>query len=165
MGPFVVGGGATYFPWTTQKFGLDLSGGLNFGGIAALGGYDFLTRKPQISVGITPGSIILTCPPDYTLNGNICDLDDLSDRRRKRDIVHVATLSDGMKLYSFRYLDSEVLYVGVIAQDLLAEPRWAHAVTTGEDGFYRVDYDAIDLVMVTLDTWNEHGRARSRCRG
>jgi hypothetical protein len=44
-----------------------------------------------------------------------------------------------------------------MAQDLLEDPRWRHAVLTGEDGFYLVDYDKLDLTMVTLETWNEHG--------
>ena len=154
--PFVVGGGATYFP-STQTFGLDLSGALDFSGIAALGGYDFLTKKPQVSVGFAPVFTTLTCPSPYTVVGDTCQNLNPSDRRRKRDIVHIATLSDGMKLYSFSYLWSDVVYVGVMAQDLLEDPRWSHAVITGEDGFYRVNYDELDLVMVTLETWNEHG--------
>jgi hypothetical protein len=151
-----VGGGATYFPGSGQ-FGLDLSAGLHLSNFAALGGYDFVTHKPQISGGFTPDLSSLSCPSPYTLVGNQCQNLNPSDRRRKRDVVHVATLSDGMKLYSFRYLDSDTVYVGVMAQDLLEDPRWRHAVITGEDGFYVVDYDQLDLVMITLDQWNEHG--------
>jgi hypothetical protein len=44
-----------------------------------------------------------------------------------------------------------------MAQDLLEDPRFQHAVSTGEDGFYVVDYDQLDLVMVTLEEWNAHG--------
>ncbi len=151
----VAGGGATYFPGT-QTFGLDLSAGLSLNGIAALGGYDFLTQKPQVSVGFAP--VFTSCPAGFTLDGGVCDPPPSpSDRRVKRDVVHLATLSDGMKLYSFRYLWSDTVYVGVMAQDLLADPRWAHAVSTGEDGFYAVDYDEIDLVMVTLEQWNAFG--------
>src|SRR6185312_14920513 len=63
---FVAGGGATWFP-ASGTFGLDLSAGLDVNGIAALGGYDFLTQKPQISIGYAPlmGGT-LTCPSPYT---------------------------------------------------------------------------------------------------
>ncbi|MEP7241445.1 MAG: hypothetical protein ABI697_11210 [Devosia sp.] len=153
----VVGGGVTYLPNSTQQFGVDVSGGVNLGGVAVLGGYDFLTQQPQVSVGIAPTSSTLTCPPNYTLSGGLCYPPSPSDRRLKREIVHLATLGDGVKLYSFRYLWSEIVYVGVMAQDLLDDSRLRHAVSTGEDGFYLVDYDALNLVMVTLDVWNEHG--------
>ena len=152
----VAGGGATYFPGSGQ-IGLDLSAGLHFNGLAALGGYDFLTQKPQVSVGYAPVFTTLTCPPGWAVSGSICVSTVPSDRRLKRDIVHLATLSDGIKLYSFRYLDSETLYVGVMAQDLLEDPRFRHTVLTGADGFYLVDYDALELTMVTLDVWNAHG--------
>lgn len=42
-----------------------------------------------------------------------------SDRRLKRDIRHVATRSDGLRLYAFKYLWDDTTYVGVMAQDLL----------------------------------------------
>jgi hypothetical protein len=152
---FVAGGGATYFPGS-NTFGLDLSAGVNFNGFAALGGYDFLTQKPQVSVGFAPVWTTLTCPPGYSLSGDVC-LPNASDRRVKRDIVHIASLSDGMRLYSFRYLWSDTVYVGVMAQDLLEDSRWSHSVVTGADGFYLVDYDKLDLVMATLDDWNSFG--------
>jgi hypothetical protein len=154
----VVGGGATYFPGT-QQFGLDVSGGLWLSNFAALGGYDFLTRRPQVSGGLAPSFSTLSCPANYELQGNGCVASTAvaSDRRRKRHIRHIATLSDGIKLYSFRYVDSDTVYVGVMAQDLLEDPRWRHAVIMGEDGYYLVDYDQLDLVMTTLEQWNEHG--------
>jgi len=159
LGPFsnvVAGGGATYLLGSGQV-GLDLSAGLNLNGATILGGYDFTTQKPQVSAGFAPVFTTLTCPSPYTLVGNQCENLNQSDRRMKRDIVHVATLSDGIKLYSFRYAWSDEFHVGVMAQDLLDDPRYAHAVSVGEDGYYRVDYDQLDLVMVTLEQWNEHG--------
>ena len=153
----VVGGGVTYFPMSDQQFGLDLSAGFNFTGVAALGGYDFLRQKPQLSAGFVPtedGSPY--CPSGYSLSGNSC-VATVSDRRMKRDVRHIATLSDGIRLYAFRYLWSDTMYVGVMAQDLLGDPRWRHAVVTDADGFYMVDYDRLDLVMVTLEDWNQYG--------
>ena len=125
--------------------------------MAALGGYDFVTHKPQFSIGYSPTTTTLSCAPPYTLVGTQCQNLNPSDRRLKRDVVHVATLSDGVELYSFRYHWSDTVHVGVMAQDLLEDSRYRHAVSTGEDGFYVVDYDQLDLVMVTLDDWNAHG--------
>ena len=158
-GPFsnvVAGGGVTYL-FGSQQIGLDLSAGLNLNGATILGGYDFTTQHPQVSAGYAPVFNTLSCQPGWTLNGTMCDAPNISDRRLKRDIVQVATLSDGLKLYSFRYAWSDEFHVGVMAQDLLADPRYAQAVTVGEDGSYRVDYDQLDLVMVTLEQWKEHG--------
>ena len=159
VGPFsnvVAGGGATYL-FGSGQVGLDLSAGLNLNGATILGGYDFTTQHPQVSVGYAPVFTTLTCAPGETLTNGYCFPPPSSDRRLKRDIVHLATLSDGIKLYSFRYLWSDEYQVGVMAQDLLADPRYAHAVSTDDAGFYRVDYDQLDLVMVTLEQWNEHG--------
>ena len=46
----------------------------------------------------------------------------VSDARLKRDIDQVATRDDGLPIYSFRYLWDDEVYVGVMAQDLLAMP-------------------------------------------
>jgi hypothetical protein len=153
---FVVGGGVSYFLTSPdQPLGLDLSAGLNLGSVAVLGGYDFLRQQPQVSAGLATGGTP-TCPSPYVYFNGVCTIP-ASDRRLKRDVVHVATLADGIRLYAFRYLWSDTVYVGAMAQDLLEDPRWSHAVLTGDDGFYRVDYDRLDLRMVTIDEWNEAG--------
>ncbi len=43
--------GASFFPWSDKKLGLDLSGGYNFQDSTVLVGYDFLRGAPQISGG------------------------------------------------------------------------------------------------------------------
>ncbi len=80
-----------------------------------------------------------------------------SDARLKRDVRHVATLENGIRLYSFRYLWDETEFVGVMAQDLLSEPAYRHAVTTLRSGFYGVDYTALGLKMTTLSQWRKLG--------
>ncbi|MEQ1771514.1 MAG: tail fiber domain-containing protein [Devosia sp.] len=156
---FVVGGGISWFPTSTdQPIGLDLSAGLNLTNFTILGGYDFLRQAPQISAGYVPTTDGLYCPPGYTLTGGTCVADSQpSDRRLKRDITHVATLNDGIRLYAFRYLWSEDIHVGVMAQDLLEDRRFARTVTTGKDGFYQVDYSMLDLRMVSYDEWTAWG--------
>ena len=44
--------------------------------------------------------------------------------------------------------DEETAYVGTMAQDLLE--TYPAAVITDKDGFYRVDYDQIDVDMMRL---------------
>lgn len=82
----------------------------------------------------------------------------ISDARLKRDIAHVATRKDGLKLYSFRYLWSDEAYVGVMAQDLLEDPAKREAVSLHENGHYMVDYGSLGLHMVTLDAWQSSRR-------
>ena len=82
----------------------------------------------------------------------------LSDRRAKRDVIHVATRADGLKLYSFRYLWDARLYVGVMAQDLLDDPARAGAVSLHPSGYYRVDYGMLGLRMETLRDWQSASR-------
>jgi hypothetical protein len=82
-----------------------------------------------------------------------------SDRRIKQDIVRLTHLHDlGIDLYAWRYInDDPTRYVGVMAQDLLARPDLAHAVSTAEvgefAGFYQVDYNALGLTMTTEAEW------------
>jgi Chaperone of endosialidase len=83
----------------------------------------------------------------------------VSDRRLKRDITLVATLASGMKIYSFRYLWSDEMHVGVMAQDLLANPAWRRAVVTQASGFYAVNYGALGLRMTSIDDWRRNGVA------
>lgn len=82
-----------------------------------------------------------------------------SDRRLKRDMTLLATLANGMKIYSFRYTWSDTVYVGLMAQDLLLNRDWRHAVVRQANGFYAVNYGALGLRMTTLDDWKRNGVA------
>ena len=73
-----------------------------------------------------------------------------SDQRLKRDIHQLTTMPNGIKLYSFKYLWSDDIYVGVMAQDLLSNPQWKDAVITSNTGYYSVDYSKLDTQMMTL---------------
>jgi hypothetical protein len=83
----------------------------------------------------------------------------LSDRRLKTDIVEVGMLTDDIPLYRFRYLWSDEVFVGVMAQDLLA--LRPDAVLVGNDGFYRVDYAALGTRMMRWEEWQATTAARS----
>lgn len=65
----------------------------------------------------------------------------LSDRRAKTDIKRVGQTDAGTPIYSFRYRHGGPVQIGYMAQDLLeTQPN---AVTTGPDGFYRVNYGEV----------------------
>ena len=68
-----------------------------------------------------------------------------SDARLKRDIEQVDTLPNGLKLYSFRYWNDDRIFVSVMAQDLIEDSRFRHAVTQDESGYYTVDLAALGL--------------------
>ncbi len=75
----------------------------------------------------------------------------LSDARLKRDLVPLKKLSDGIQLYRFRYLWSDQLYVGVMAQDVL--PVAPDAVVQGPDGYLRVNYALLGMKLLTWNDW------------
>lgn len=75
-----------------------------------------------------------------------------SDIRVKQDVESLGRTGEALPLYSFRYLGGDIEYVGVMAQDVLkVRPD---AVTTGEDGFYRVNYGKLGFRMVTKADWD-----------
>ena len=76
-----------------------------------------------------------------------------SDRRLKRHVKQVGALPNGLPLYSFRYIWGGPTFVGVMAQDVLRV--MPHAVVTGPDGFYRVEYGMLGTRMMTLPEWRE----------
>ena len=74
-----------------------------------------------------------------------------SDIRIKKDIAAIGTLPNGLTLYRFKYLWGKTDLVGVMAQEVLkVEPR---AVTTGLNGYYRVNYEMLGLSMMTFRQW------------
>jgi hypothetical protein len=62
----------------------------------------------------------------------------LSDRRAKRDIEQVGWLFNGTPIYRYRYLDSDTVHVGLMADEV--EEYAPESVTVGGDGLKRVDY-------------------------
>lgn len=74
-----------------------------------------------------------------------------SDVRLKRDVVEVARLDNGLGLYRYRYLWSDRVYVGVMAQEVAK--LVPHAVMRGADGYLRVNYAELGLRLRTWDDW------------
>ena len=74
-----------------------------------------------------------------------------SDLRLKRDIDLLERLDNGLGLYRYRYLWSDQLYVGVMAQEVATVAP--AAVLIGADGYLRVDYGRLGLRLQTWDEW------------
>ena len=78
-----------------------------------------------------------------------------SDIRLKRDIAQIGRLDNGLGLYRYRYLWSDTVYVGVMAQEVaLIRPD---AVVHGLDGYLRVNYGRLGLHLMTLPEWQAVG--------
>jgi hypothetical protein len=118
----------------TQAFTGHLAGGvdgtLQLSVSRTLGGYDMATGRE----------------PVRDRNGNAIYF---SDIRLKRDIVRVGTLQNGLPLYRYRYLWSDEMYVGVMAQKVAKV--FPEAVIKGADGWLRVDYSKLGIRMRSLE--------------
>lgn len=111
---------------------------------------------PHPNGGCTPGA----CGPGQIATPAGCV--SLSDARLKRDVALLATLDNGIRLYSFRYLWDDVARVGVMAQELLERAPTRDAVSVTQSGYYAVDYRALGLQMTTLEEWRGRGLASVR---
>lgn len=76
-------------------------------------------------------------------------LEDASDSRLKEDIVQVGVAHNGLPLYHFSYLGSDVRYEGVMAQDVLS--YMPQAVVRMSNGYLGVRYDMLGLQMSVVD--------------
>jgi hypothetical protein len=74
-----------------------------------------------------------------------------SDIRLKKNILRIGKLLNGLNLYRYRYLWSDVFYVGVMAQEV--EQIIPEAVVYGSDGYMMVNYDKISVPFLTWDKW------------
>ena len=79
-----------------------------------------------------------------------------SDSRLKRDVVLIVRLDDGLGLYRYRYLWSDTIYVGVMAQEVaLIHPD--AIVRSDLDDYLRVDYRRLGLRPMTLTERDARG--------
>ena len=71
-----------------------------------------------------------------------------SDARVKENITRTGASESGIPIYTFNYKDSNKLWSGTMAQDLLNLGR-KDAVKMMDNGYYGVDYNKIDVDMVS----------------
>ncbi len=74
-----------------------------------------------------------------------------SDLRLKHEIQNVGELPNGLPLYRFKYTWSDKEWVGVMAQDVLKV--MPQAVSTGPEGYYRVNYRMLGSKMLPYAQW------------
>jgi hypothetical protein len=70
-----------------------------------------------------------------------------SDPSLKTDVQYLQTLDNGIRIYAFRYKGQEEGFVGVMADDLLKDPRYAHSVSRGPNGVLVVDYHSLPVQL------------------
>lgn len=75
-----------------------------------------------------------------------------SDRRLKVEIEAAGCTPAGLPLWSWRYYNGKTRFIGVIAQELMFDLRFADAVVVDRDGLLRVDYSRLGYVPP------QHGR-------
>jgi len=76
----------------------------------------------------------------------------VSDVRMKRDVVLIGRLDDGLGIYRYRYLWSDTVFVGVMAQEVaLIHPE--AIVRAATDDYLRVDYSRLGLKLMTWPQW------------
>ena len=78
-----------------------------------------------------------------------------SDMMLKHDITLLGHLDNGLGFYRFRYNDSEIVYVGVMAQEV--QTIMPAAVVRGSDGYLWVSYDKLGIDFQTYDKWVASG--------
>ncbi len=84
---------------------------------------------------------------DPTMRSRTSSQPTTSDRRLKKEIKYFYTNDSGIKVYRYKYLWSEVEYVGVIAQEIAKQ--YPEAVTVDKWGYYKVYYSRIDIDFIT----------------
>jgi hypothetical protein len=74
----------------------------------------------------------------------------VSDVRLKRNISFIGKLINGLNVYKYRYLWSDIFYVGVMAQEV--QKIIPDAVVYGADGYMKVNYGKVGVPFLT---WNQ----------
>jgi hypothetical protein len=82
--------------------------------------------------------------PAYAQVGSSSNMS-ISDRRLKKNIVRIGTHESGCGIYRFSYLWSNIVYTGVMAQDVLKYVP--EAVSVGPSNYLAVDYGRLGMTM------------------
>ena len=68
-----------------------------------------------------------------------------SDRRLKENIKKIGESISGLGIYKFNYIGQAKEYIGAMADEVIKIVP--EAAVLGDDGFYRVNYDLIDVTF------------------
>ncbi len=72
----------------------------------------------------------------------------VSDVRLKTGIERVGIAANGLPVYNFKYIGSDAVYRGVMAQDVLE--IFPEAVSTMPNGYLAVRYDILGMRMTRV---------------
>ena len=127
-------------------------GGVNPGDVIYASHLNAMIYKIQLA-----GSVCF-CDCNYcTCNCNYCTCDcnyactcncNYSDYRLKKDIKFLYR-KKGLKIYQWSYKDSETIYEGVIAQDLL-KTKYSKALRKDKNGFFMVNYNLLPINLKVI---------------
>jgi len=116
---------------------------------------------PTVCPGF-PGNSLVPCTSETILeNGSSCQvncdiINPASDVRLKHSINPLTKLDSDIQIYSFKYNEGNGdTFVGVMAQDLLEDDRYKHAVKKMPNDYYGVNYQSLGLKMIKLEQWQE----------
>jgi len=98
-------------------------------------------RKPYVKPELSKRGVLST----VTAGGDSVILEKPSDIRLKTDIERVGIAANGLPLYTFKYIGSDDVYRGVMAQDVLEV--FPEAVSTMPNGYLAVRYDMLGMKM------------------
>jgi len=82
-----------------------------------------------------------------------------SDIRLKQHVHQLGVTERGLRLYRYRYIGDDTIYVGVMAQEVAQ--RVPAAVSRGDDGYLQVDYRLLGLDFLTWRDWTLRHSART----
>ncbi|MFM6829321.1 MAG: hypothetical protein ACKOVA_03125, partial [Novosphingobium sp.] len=85
-----------------------------------------------------------------------------SDRRVKHDLRREGHWKNGLPRWSWRYIGERSRFVGVLAQEVIADPRYAGAVSTDPAGMMRVDYARLGIFPQNIAAMRAEGEAATR---
>ena len=108
-------------------------------GIAS--GFGALGAKPFASAGAKGGGGLLgNTAPGGQMYGPMA-----SDRSLKENIKKIGESISGLGVYKFNYIGQAKEYIGAMADEVIKIVP--EAAILGDDGFYRVNYDLIDVTF------------------
>lgn len=126
-------------------------------GCCRCGGYYNSCDSPGFTSCLTEyGNYFTVCSSYGYCNGQ------KSDKRLKKNIKHIKTLENGIKIYTFEFKESFIkktkklydedvsgVWEGVMAQDLIGTEYDVYVIIS-EDGYYSVDYEGLGIKLNKL---------------
>jgi hypothetical protein len=103
-----------------------------------------LMKKVYVKPELRKGELLSRVTADVGFSGETA----ISDIRLKTGIEKVGVAANGLPIYNFRYLWSDAVYRGVMAQDVLK--AYPEAVHTMPSGYMAVDYGVLGMRMTRV---------------